>query len=167
MPRRRTAGSPRACPRRAGSARDRHLGHVGAALVEQPPHALVAVQVGELAEHAAAERDRVPAPVVVAAHRERRVAAAGEQRLHRLGRHAGLVAEHQHEHVAAWVHDAERRGDRRRAARAVGVVDHDLGTAQVHAPRTSSAEPPIATIVWSNPHARAVPTTWPSSVPSP
>src|SRR5215207_8908921 len=32
--------------------------------------------------------------------------------------------------------------------------------------RTSAAAPPIATIVWSNRHARAVPTTWPSSVPS-
>src|SRR5215207_2369898 len=33
--------------------------------------------------------------------------------------------------------------------------------------RTAAAEPPMATIVWSNPQARAVPTTWPSSVPAP
>ena len=32
--------------------------------------------------------------------------------------------------------------------------------------RTSSAAPPMATTSWSNPHARATPTAWPSSVPS-
>src|SRR5204862_4918027 len=30
-----------------------------------------------------------------------------------------------------------------------------------------SAEPPIATTIWSNGHVRATPTTWPSSVPPP
>jgi hypothetical protein len=89
------------------------------------------VEVREVAERAAGERDRVPAAVVVPAHGERGVAAAGEQRAHRLPRHSGLVAEQQHEHVGPLVHDVERRRDRRRAPGAVGVVDHHPSVAQV------------------------------------
>ena len=61
-------------------AGDRHLDDLGGALVEQPPDALVAVQVGERREVAAPEGDRVTAAVVIAADGERGVAAAGEQR---------------------------------------------------------------------------------------
>ena len=67
-------------------ARDRH---VLGALVDQPPHALVAVQVRERAEPRARERDRMPAPVVIGADRKLRLAAPGEQRPHRLRRHPG------------------------------------------------------------------------------
>ena len=62
-------------------ARDRHLGDIVAAPVEQAPDALVAVQVGELAERRCGRTRSGAAPVVVAADRERRVAAAGEQRV--------------------------------------------------------------------------------------
>ena len=43
-------------------ARDRHLADVAGALVEQAPDALVAVEAGEVGEHRAGERDRVPRP---------------------------------------------------------------------------------------------------------
>ena len=127
--------SPRACRRRAGSGPAIGTSTTSSPpLVEQPPHALVAVQVGELAEHARARtrsgargRRRSGRRRARASPRPASSAADGVRR------HAGLVAEHQHEHVAARVDDAERRGDRGRAALAVGVVDDDLGAGQVDA----------------------------------
>ena len=113
-------------------ARDRHLGHLLGAPVEQPPDALVAVQIGQLTEGVVREGDRVAAAVLVAADGQRRAAAAGQQRPHRLRRHAGLVAEHQHHDVAAQVDGAEGRGDRGRAALAVVVVDDHVGALEVH-----------------------------------
>ena len=109
-----------------------HLADLAGALVEQAPDALVAVEAGQVGEHRARERDRVPAPVVVAADGERRTTAALEQCRNGGGRHAGLVSEHQDQHLAARVHDAERRGDRRRATRSVAVVDDHIGAGQVH-----------------------------------
>src|SRR3954469_2184101 len=52
---------------------DRDLGHSVAGAVEQLPHALVAVQRGQLAEPRAGERERMAAAVGVAADGERRV----------------------------------------------------------------------------------------------
>ena len=149
-------------------ARDRHLGHLAGALVEQPPDALVAVQLGQRAEGAVGEGDRVPAAVLVAAHGERRVAAAGEQRPHGLLRHARLVAEHQHQHVAAQVDGAQRRGDRRGAAVAVVVVDDHVDAARGRRPRARRRpRRPARRRPGRRSTPRATSTTWPSSVPSP
>src|SRR4051794_30119224 len=79
---------------------DRDLGHSVAGAVEQLPHALVAVQRGQLAEPRAGERERMAAAVGVAADGERRVSAAGQQRADRGRRDARLVAEQEDEHVA-------------------------------------------------------------------
>ena len=92
------------------------------------------MQAGELAERAARERDRV-----ARARRRSGTAASGasprpaSSAATVAGGDAGLVAEHQHQQVAARVDDAERRGDRRRAALAVGVVDDDVGAGEVDA----------------------------------
>jgi len=49
------------------------------------------MELRELAEHAARKRDRMPATVVVAADREWRIAATGEQHRDRRGGDTGLV----------------------------------------------------------------------------
>jgi len=81
--------------------------------VEHPPHAPVPVQIGQLGKAAAMECDRVPEPVLVAAHGQRRIAAPGHQRGHRRRRHARLVAEHQHQQLAARIDHGQGGGDRR------------------------------------------------------
>jgi hypothetical protein len=100
--------------------------------VDQLPHALVAVQGGQVTEHRAREGQRVASAVAVGAGGQRRVAAPRQQGLDVGHADAGLVAEHEHEHIAALVDVVERRRDRGRAARAVVGVLHDLGRAQVH-----------------------------------
>ena len=131
--RRGPPGSPRACRRRAGSGRrSAPPPPRRRAPVEQPPHALVAVQVGERRRRRCARTrsggrarrrsGRRPA----ARRRGRRAAPRPSPRVT-----PGLVAEHQHQHIAARVDDAERRGDRGRATLAVGLVDDHLGAGQV------------------------------------
>ena len=79
---------------------DAHLGHRVAAGVQEAPHPLVAVERREVAERRAPDGDRVPPPVVVAAHRQVGAGAPLQEGHDRAGVHAGLVAEHQHQHVA-------------------------------------------------------------------
>ena len=111
--------------------RHRDLGDLCGVLIEQAPDALVAMELRELAEHAARKRDRMPATVVVAADREWRIAATGEQHRDRRGGDTGLVTEHQHDYLAAWIERLERRRDRRRAAGAVGVVYNHIRAREV------------------------------------
>ena len=73
----------------------------------------VAVQVRELGKDASIERERVPATVVVAAHGQRRASPGVQEGLHRGRRHAGLISEHQDEHLALWVDRAQGGRDRR------------------------------------------------------
>ena len=100
------------------------------------------MEIGERGEDVAGERDRVAASVVVAAHRQRRLATTAKQGVNGLRGHSRLVAEHEDQHVAARVDDGERRGDRRRAARAVRLVDHDVGAREVHAFTNLVRRPP-------------------------
>src|SRR3954447_11644364 len=92
-----------------------YLDDVAVAALDQLPHRLVALQRAEVVEHGAAERERVAAAVLVARHRDRRLAVPREQRAHGSWPDPGLVAEHEHEHVAARVEGGQRGGDRGRA----------------------------------------------------
>ena len=83
------------------------------------------MQLAQLAEQLAAERERVPAPVFVSADGELcPVGATQQQALDGLGGDPRLIPEHQHEHLRALVDDAERGRDRRRAPLSeVAVLD--------------------------------------------
>ena len=116
--RRRAGSAPRSAPRPRRRARWSSSRHTP----------LSPWRSASVAEHRARERDRVAAPVVVAAHRQRR---------RRRGRRAaprtvsavtpGWSPSISTSDVAARIDRGQRRGDRRRAALAVGVVDDDLG----------------------------------------
>ena len=72
------------------------------------------MQVSQFGKQLAAERERVPPPVVIAADRELRpVRAPQQQALDGRGTDARLVPEHQDEHLGALIDGAERGGDRR------------------------------------------------------
>src|SRR4051794_10435518 len=86
---------------------------------DELPHRLVAVQAPERLEQLAREAERVAEAVVVAADRERGVAAAGQQPGDRVAGDAGLVAEQQHEQAGVGMQGVHRGRDRRRAALAV------------------------------------------------
>jgi hypothetical protein len=110
---------------------DRHVDDLVRPAVEQLPDPFVSVQRRELGEDAAPERERVAAAVVVEAGGKRSLATPGEERGNRSGRHTGLVAEQEDEHLGSGVDGAERSGDRRRAARAELAVLDDVEAAQV------------------------------------
>jgi hypothetical protein len=94
--------------------------------------ALSGVKGLQVAEQGGGNGQRVPAAGAVVARGQGGIAAAGEKRLNDANAHARLVAEHEHEHVAAIIDVLQRGGDRRRAAIAVVRVLHDLDPAQVH-----------------------------------
>ena len=133
--RRARPGSPRGCPRPEGPGPRSAPSATSAARWSSRRHTpLSPCRSASVAEHAARERDRMAvrrrrSGTRRAARRPRPASSVA----HRLRGHARLVAEHQHHHVAAWVHGGERRGDRGRAALPVGVVDHHLGAGEVHA----------------------------------
>ena len=137
--------------------------------VEQAPHPLVAVERRRAPpKPAAPDRDRVPAPVVVAAHRQRRVAAPRPAApppcpgSPPAGRRASAPARR----TARSTTPARRRSTTSTPPRRPRSPRPPRPPGRpARAP--PSAAPPIATRSWSNRQARATPTTWPSSVPPP
>ena len=94
----------------------RHPRRDGSVAVEQLPDAAIAVQRAELGRQLAGERERMTWSVVVLADRDRSVTPSGPERRHGLGRHAGLVAEQQHQGRPVLAERDESRSDRERAA---------------------------------------------------